>query len=185
MIGCDRIKEHISDYLEKRLIPQSKKEFEFHISDCSDCRLIVEQIPHIKSRLFNLNVIQCADNFNLKLRQRLSSDHNKPFLSTENVKRLSYGFSFAAVIFLMFFGINMFTDVDSGTNNPVLQVQNKDINTTPAKSNQFVNHAKNHFRSTEELEVKTKYSENSYSDSTKGRRQEEKNPRVKYVDTNK
>lgn len=179
MINCDKFKEHVSDYLEKQLSPQIKNEFELHLNKCSECKLIVEQVPQIQSSLSQLGKIKCSDDFSLRLRQRLVADQQNPYISNANVKKISYGFSFAAAVFLLIFGINMFSDSES----VIPQAQNKEINSPSSISNQQVKHASADSKPINELEVKTKSGENSYSDSTKGDIHNEKNPRVKYVDS--
>lgn len=183
MTDCDRTKTHFSEYIEKSLAPQARKEVKDHLAECKDCKLIFEQIPQIKTILQNLNAIKCSDNFNLKLRQRLADEKNEPFISGINIRRLSYGFSFAAILFLVFFGINMFSGTDSEISNPLPKVENQGINTMPANPNQLVNHSANKFDPAEELEVKTKNVDGSLSDSTKERKKQQNDPPVKYVDT--
>ncbi len=179
MIDCDKFKEHVSDYLEKQLSPQVRSDFERHINQCSECKLIVEQIPQIKSSLSRLGKIQCSNDFSMQLRQRLIAGQQKSYISNANVKKISYGFSFAAAVFLLFLGINIFSD----TENVIPQAQNKEINSSSSVSNQHVKHASVETEPVNELEVKTKSGENTFSDSTSEDIHNAKNPRVKYVDT--
>jgi len=179
MVDCDSILEHVSDFLEKRLSPQIKREFESHINNCSKCKLIVERVPRVQSLLFNTAKIQCSDNFNLRLRQRLAESTNKPFYANINMRQVSYGFSFAVVIFLAFLGFNMFTGADSGINNPVRQAQIQKMNSPTATTNSL----SAEYKPVEELEVKTKNSETTAIDSTKDRRSEDLKDKIKYVDS--
>ncbi len=54
MSDCDKVKEFISDYIEKRLTPGLKTELDNHFQQCPDCQLVLERIPKVQSLMSNL-----------------------------------------------------------------------------------------------------------------------------------
>ena len=183
MADCDRVKVHVSDYLENQLSPQLKKEFQSHLKSCAECKIIVEQVHVLKSLLAKSTQIKCSDDFNLKLRQKISESDGKSYVTNSRIKQISFGFSFAAVVFLVFFGMNFFTDNESNVNIPAAQVQSKEIDTPPSGSSQLVNHSAPNVIASEEFEVKTKNSDGSVTDTTNDNKPKEKDDRIKYVDS--
>lgn len=183
MTDCDKVKENISDYIEKRLSPNLKSEIENHFQLCTDCRLIMERIPKVQALMGNLASIKCSDNFNLKLREKLVNIENEPLVSKDSIKRISYGFSFAIIIFLIVFGFNFYNQPNSDSNILLPQVQNQESVTPGNQANQNIQQASSNLTQTEEFNVRTKDAEGIYTDSTKNKLSEEKNPRVKYVDS--
>jgi hypothetical protein len=183
MTNCDKVKEYISDYIEKRLTPSLKTELDNHFQFCASCRKLLERIPKIQSIIGNLNSIKCSDNFNLKLRERIAKNQNGTVFSKDSMKKLSYGFSFAIFIFLIVFGFNFFNQEDSDSKFVVPQFQNQESLNPSNPSNQNLQQASSNLNQTEELEVRTKDGEGMYSDSSNSKSPDEKNPRVKYVDS--
>ena len=98
MIDCDKVKEYVSDYIEKRLTPGLKTELDNHFHLCPDCKLVLERIPKVQSLMGNLVSVQCSSDFNLKLRARIAGSQNDSVVSKNSIKKLSYGFSFAIFI---------------------------------------------------------------------------------------
>ena len=183
MIDCDKVKEFISEYIEKRLSPNLRTELDNHFQFCTSCKLVVKRIPKVQSLMGNLISVQCSNNFNLKLREKIANSENEPYVSRDSFKKLSYGFSFAIFIVLIVFGFNFFNQVESDSNIILPQVQNQEPLSSSTPSNQYIKHASSNLSQTEELNVRTKDGEGVYSDSTKIKSPEEKNPRVKYVDS--
>ena len=183
MTDCDKVKEHISDYIEKRLSPNLKSELENHFQICTDCQLKVERIPQVKTMMGNLISVKCSDNFNLRLREKIAKNDTNPIVSRDSIKKLSYGFSFAMIILLMVFGFNFFSQADSDSNVNLPQVLNQESITPSNQVSPNIQNASSNLTQTEEFSVRTKDAEGVYSDSTKEKLSEEKNPRVKYVDS--
>lgn len=183
MIDCDKVKEYVSEYLEKRLTPGLKTELDNHFQNCPDCKSVLERMPKIQSLMSNLEPIKCSDDFNLKLRERIAGNLNESMISTSSFKKVSYGFSFALIIIVTVFGFNFFNQAE--TNNDVLlpQVQKQESTIPSNPSKQNFQQASTNLTQTEELDVRTKDSEGIYSDSAKTKSDDIKDPRVKYVDT--
>lgn len=183
MTDCDKVKEFISEYLEKRLTPGLKSELENHFKVCSSCRIILERIPKVQSLLSDLSSVKCSDNFNLKLREKIANNENESVFSRESVKKVSYGFSFAIFIFIIVFSFNFFNQAESDPNINLPQVQQQKSLSPSNPSVQNIQQASSSMTQTEELNVRTKDGKGIYSDSTKNNSPEEKDPRVKYVDS--
>ena len=184
MIDCDKVKEYISDYIEKHLTPGLKTELDNHFQQCPDCKLVLERIPKVQSIMGNLVSVQCSDDFNLKLRERIASGQNNSVVSKNSIKKLSYGFSFAIFIFLIVFGFNFFDQAESDSNILLPQVQKQESTIPSNPSNQnILQTSSSNLTQTEELDVRTKESEGIYSDSANTKSPDVKDPRVKYVDS--
>jgi len=183
MIDCDKVKGFISDYIEKRLTPGLKTELDTHFQQCPNCKLVLERIPKVKSLMSNLKSVKCSDDFNLKLRERITGNLNEPMISRSSFKKVSYGFSFALIVVVTVFGFNFFNQAE--TNNDVLlpQVQKQESTIPSNPSYQNVQQTSTNYTQTEELDVRTKDSEGMYSDSAKTKSPDVKDSRVKYVDT--
>jgi hypothetical protein len=184
MLDCDKVKEFVSDYIEKRLTPGLKTELDNHFQQCPDCKLVLERIPKVQSLMGNLVSVQCSDDFNLNLRERITGNQNNSVVSKSSIKKLSYGFSFAIFIFLIVFGFNFFNQAEPNSDILLPQVQKQESTTPSNPSNQNIQQtSSSNLTQTEELDVRTKESEGIYSDSAKTKSPDVKDPRVKYVDT--
>ena len=183
MIDCDKVKGFISDYIEKRLTPGLKTELDNHFQQCPNCKLVLERIPKVQSLMNNLKSVKCSDDFNLKLRERISGNLNEPMISRNSFKRVSYGFSFAIFVFVIIFGFNFFNQAESDSDILLPQVQKQESTIPTNPSNQNIRQASTNYTQTEELDVRTKDSDGIYSDSAKTKSPDVKDSRVKYVDT--
>lgn len=183
MTDCDKVKDFISEYLEKRLTPDLKSELYNHFQVCSSCRIVLERIPKVQSLLNKLSSIQCSDDFSLKLREKIDNSENESVFSRDSVKKVSYGFSFAIFIFIIVFGFNFFNQAESDSNISLPQVQQQESLSPSSQSDQNIQQASSSLTQTEELNIRTKDGKGIYSDSTKNNPPEEKDPRVKYVDS--
>ena len=186
MIDCDKVKEYVSDYIEKHLTPGLKTELDDHFQQCSDCKLVLERIPKLQSIMGNLVSVQCSDDFNLKLRERIAGNQNESMVSSGSFKKVSYGFSFAIFIFVIVFGFNFFNQAepDSEILLPQVQKQESTIPSNPSNQN-ILQTSSSNLTQTEELDVRTKESEGIYSDSAETKSPDVKDRRVKYVDSKK
>lgn len=180
MIDCDKVKEYISDYIEKNLSPNLRSELDSHFRVCEKCNVLLQRLPKIQSLMQNLNTIKCSDDFNLRLRNRIINNENDPLISKEIFRKTSYGLSFAMVVIFAVVGFNFFngTESESGIISPQVQIQESNNPSDP-----LVNKTSSNLTQTEEMEVRTKDAEGIYSDSSKTNKPEEKDPRVKYVDS--
>lgn len=183
MIDCDKVKEFISDYIERRLTPGLSAELKNHFQECADCNMVLERMPKVQSLMSNLTSIQCSTDFNLKLRERIANSQNESLISSGSVKKVSYGFSFAIFILALVFGFNFFNQTEPSTNFTFPQVQKQET-TGPSNSlNNNVHQTSGNLTQTEEMDVRTKDSDGTYVDSAKTKTSDVKDPRVKYVDT--
>ena len=183
MTDCDKVMEFISDYIERRLTPGLKTELDNHFQQCPDCKLVLERIPKVQSLMSNLDPVQCSDDFNLKLRERIAGNQNESMVSNGSFKKVTYGFSFAIFVFVIVFGFNFFNQAEPDSDILLPQVQKQESTVPSNPTNQNVQQASTNLTQTEELDVRTKESEGIYSDSAKTKSPDVKDPRVKYVDT--
>ena len=63
MIECDKFKIYISDYLENKISPHSKQEFNNHLKTCPECNKRLQQISKMHNLLSNLQTYQCSQGF--------------------------------------------------------------------------------------------------------------------------
>ena len=183
MTECDKFKVYISDYLENKISPHSKKQFNSHLGTCPECSIRIKQISKMQSLLSGLKTYQCSPGFSVNLQRRLRSETGTSFFANPNTKKITYGFSFAALLLIMIFSFNeIFFTVDDGPtqiSNPIIQ-ENQNPNVSPSQpSNQYVKQSDyNNKADAEGVEIKTKDS----TDTTQPAKDEEKNSRIKYVD---
>lgn len=62
-MDCKLCREHIEDYLEKKLSPQARKAFSRHLEQCPDCRREVSQTIQLNRLLDEWQVPALVDVF--------------------------------------------------------------------------------------------------------------------------
>lgn len=105
MGNCDRMKKHISDYLEGTLDPTTRKEFEKNLEIYPELNSITKNISILPSILHQLPSQKCSDEFMVDLRKRIHSK-SKNVVTTIPIKKYSYAFSFLVLIIIAVFGVN-------------------------------------------------------------------------------
>ena len=112
----DRLKNHISDYLEGNLDNSTRKEFETEIEKNSDLRKVTSRVEKLSNLLTNLPDYKCSDDFNQKLRERIHQDSSNTRISFP-IKKYSFAFSFVVLAVIVVFTFNFFTGEDDPVNN--------------------------------------------------------------------
>jgi hypothetical protein len=112
----DRLKHHISDYLEGNLDNSTRKEFEEEISRNDELKKVTGRVEKLSHMLTNLPEYKCSDDFNQKLRERI---HNQSSSKLDNIpiKKISFAISFAVLLVIVVFSFNTFTGSDDPANN--------------------------------------------------------------------
>ncbi len=71
-MDCKLCREHIGDYLEKKLTPQAMQEFAHHLQQCPDCHREVAQTKQMNSLLDAWQLQNLVDAFDAQWeKQRL------------------------------------------------------------------------------------------------------------------
>jgi anti-sigma factor RsiW len=111
----DRLKNHISDYLEGNLDNSTRKEFEAEIEKNTDLSKITRRVEKLSNILTNLPEYKCSDDFNQKLRERI---HQESSVKTDSfpIKKYSFAFSFVVLAVIIVFAFNSFTGDDDPVN---------------------------------------------------------------------
>jgi len=159
---CDRLKHYISDYLDNTLDPSTHKEFEEALKNSTDLKSMTHRVSVLKSQLNNLPNQTCSENFSLKLRERIHTEP-QPVISRQNMVRLSFAASFVLILVIATFTLNNFSDSDEI--GPAVQKSSESPNQTPNPVSG--NNNKVIANDSDELDVKTKKSQETYQDSTR------------------
>lgn len=112
----DRLKNHISDYLEGNLDNSTRKDFEAEIEKNSDLGKVTKRVEKLSNILTNLPEYKCSDDFNQKLRERIHQESSNKTASIP-IKKYSFAFSFVVLAVIVIFTINTFTGQDDPVNN--------------------------------------------------------------------
>jgi hypothetical protein len=161
---CDRFKNYISDYLDNTLDPTTHKEFEKALRNSGDLKRMTHKVSILRSRLHNLSYQTCSDDFSLKLRERIHTE-SEPVISKQNMVRLSFVFSFIVIVAFAIFSLNNFLD-STETTLPVQKSSGFQNQSTSPSSNPASGNNNNAFVKDDEVEVKTKDSQETLQDSS-------------------
>ncbi len=180
MGNSDRIKKYISDYLENKLDPTTRKEFDEELKASPELGTLTDKISNLSSQLNNLHSYKCSEDFSMRLRERIHSDPQTNIFK-HNVVRYSLAISFVVVFAIAAFNFIDFstaTDVSPGIQR---SSQIKLNNSNPA-SNPLSGNKTNSYVNDGELDIKT--APNATADSTGTIERDEKrreNRSIKYV----
>jgi anti-sigma factor RsiW len=165
MGDCDRLKKHISDYLEGGLDPTTRKQFEEELRTNPELQQLTNQVQHVSKMLSDLPRHKCKDDFNVRLRERIHSESTNSKFNV-NIRRYSLAFSFVVIVGIAIFGINGIL---------------KDDTRLPAAPPSNAVSVEKSIPENEEFDVKTRDPQTAATDSIK----DQKDPRIKYVDQKK
>src|SRR5512136_187530 len=105
MGDCDKLNEHISDYLENTLDPAMRAEFEQGLQRFPELKQSTSHVKKLAALLGKLPERKCSDDFVPRLRQRISSA--APAKSYQfNLRRYSLAFSFVVIALVALAGLN-------------------------------------------------------------------------------
>lgn len=176
MGDCDRMKKHISDYLDHSLDPTTKNEFEQILGENASLKSLTSKVGKVKNLLGNLQSYQCSEEFNFRLREKIHQ--NQKTSVKDPVKKYVLSVSFAAVLILMFVFINPFSSEESGT---LPQIPASSIS-TPQMQNQSNSQGGGSSNASSGIQsardIKTIDEAKAYSDSVK----DKSAPELKHVD---
>ena len=131
----DRLKNHISDYLEGNLDNSTRKNFEAEIEKNSDLSKVTKRVEKLSNILTNLPEYKCSDDFNQKLRERIHQESSSKIASIP-IKKYSFAFSFVVLAVIVIFTFNTFTGQDDTVNNlpESSNIQTDPVYQSPAQS---------------------------------------------------
>jgi hypothetical protein len=176
MGDCDRMKKHISDYLDHSLDPTTKNEFEEILDEDASLKSITSRVGQVKSILGNLQSMHCSGDFNTRLRERI---HQNPKTTVKDpVKKYTLSVSFAAVLILVVVFLNPFATDKSET---LPQIPASPISTPQIKNQSNIQGVRNTTANSgvqSARDIKTIDEAKAYSDSTK----DKSAPELKHVD---
>jgi hypothetical protein len=115
MMNCDKAKLLLSDYMDKTLDPEVKKEIDDFLKTDEECNKIFAEALSMQNQLKSLPKVKPSDEFELNLRNRIIDFNNgnekQPVL---NKKGLSLVFSGVVLVSALYMFI--FTDVGTQQN---------------------------------------------------------------------
>jgi len=110
MMNCDKAKLLLSDYLDKTLDPQVKKEIDDFLETNEDCSRIFAEAISLQNQLKSLPEVKPSEEFETRLRNRIIDFNNgNEKQPVPNKKGLSLAFS--GVVLVMALYMFIFTDV--------------------------------------------------------------------------
>ena len=175
MGDCDRMKKHITDYLEHTLNPSTQKEFEQVLGKDDHLKKITSEVGRITNILGNLQSLRCSYSFNVKLREKILLNRKLP--EKDPVKKYVLSISFAAIFILILVILNPFSSEETA-NSPLTPEASMQL--SPEKNKQNINQVDNN-NTGESLggrDIKTLEEAQVHSDSTK----DKSVPKLKHVD---
>lgn len=105
MKDCNRLKDHLYDYVDEVLPNESKKRLEQHLESCPDCETVLQNLRLLKNQLRTLKPLKTSSDFDMILRARIKMErslHRGGFANWP-VKLPIYAASAALVILAAFF----------------------------------------------------------------------------------
>ena len=184
MGDCNRLNEHISDYLENTLDPAMRAEFEQGLERYPELKQSTGQVKKLTALLGKLPGRKCSDDFVPRLRQRISSA--VPVKSTQSsLRRYSWAFSFVIVALVALVGINALLTREKAV--PALPAVNEFQPAPTSVSGGAVNDPAgvystgNPAGAGNEVDIKTRAESRMANDSSAIRSSEQENSRAKQV----
>jgi hypothetical protein len=178
MGDCDRMKKHVSDYVDKNLDPTTRKEFEKNLKLSADLRYITKNISVISGLLQMLPSYKCSDDFILNLRQRIHSESGQK-VSKTNMMRYSFAFSFVVLAVVAVFVVNNLIDKPAEPAQFQPALENQKIDAGP--SNLPAGTSNNSYIEADEVDIKLRDAQHVVTDSAGMRNEERNKPGTKYV----
>ncbi len=130
MGDCDRMKKHISDYLDQSLDPTTKQEYEQSLKNSAELGSLTRNVEQVRTLLGSLETRHCSDDFNVRLRERIL--HSQEQTVRDPFKRYALSISFAAIFVLVIVFIYPFSAEEEtdrpGSSNPAVQTPAATIN---------------------------------------------------------
>lgn len=114
MISCDTAKRMLSDYIESNLPPDEQAAVDDHLSQCTDCKRVFDDVIFLTTKLHQLPPITTSGDFDSELRLKISSGALDDNPSTFSRRNLTFGLSGAALIAMITFFI--LTTINTPTN---------------------------------------------------------------------
>ncbi len=110
MMNCDKALSLLSDYIEGTLEPQLKQELEDHLESDPECKKVFEDAQKIHYKLHSLAPVECSEEFETHLRNRIIAYNDGAEKSIlQNKKGLSLVFSATGLVVV--FMVMMFSDI--------------------------------------------------------------------------
>jgi len=125
MEKCSRIEEMIiSGNLETDLAAETEETVRIHISECAECRALIEDFKKISSKISGREKIKVSDGFDQALKIKLQAAKNE--ISAYEVKtvpfftRMVYYASGVAAVMIAFMYISSLGVFDNNKNNDII-----------------------------------------------------------------
>ena len=114
-MSCKEVCNYFSAYLDGELSENLKKEIEVHFNNCPHCKAILNKAYSIKEYMKSLSKIKTSDNFEVRLRERVSQEltRKRSFINTwtESINYLPnksiIAFGAAAIFVIIFIIMNV------------------------------------------------------------------------------
>ena len=76
-MSCKEVCDYFSAYLDGEVSETLKKEIEIHFDRCPHCKAILNKANSIREYMKSLSKIKTSDNFEVKLRERISQENTR------------------------------------------------------------------------------------------------------------
>jgi len=114
-MSCKEVCNYFSAYLDGELSETLKKEIKVHFNNCPHCKAILNKAYSIKEYMKSLSKIKTSDNFEVRLRERVSREltRKRSFINTwaESINYLPnksiIAFGAAAIFVIIFIIMNV------------------------------------------------------------------------------
>jgi hypothetical protein len=178
MGDCNKMKEHISGYLENTLDPAIRAQFEQELEKSPELRKITAQVARVTMLLSSLPARKCADDFVFELQRRINSaPAGKPILL--NRRTYSFAFSFVVIAVVAIFGVKGLLKKEEPM--PVLPTIDE-YQSAPASVSSGASRAPaGNYSDQNEMDVKTRPVSNMVTDSSNILKNDQNNTQAQQV----
>jgi anti-sigma factor RsiW len=70
-LNCDGVVRSVSSYIDGELEPVVRHEFEVHVAECWECKVLVEQTKHTVSIFFDCDLVDLPGDAKKRLHEKL------------------------------------------------------------------------------------------------------------------
>ena len=181
MGDCDRLKKHISDYIEGNLDKATRDEFERGLNQDVVLQNLTSRMGYLSQTLSKLPEHKCSSDFSASLRERIHRSEAPSRLPVNSVRKYSFAFSVMILAIVAVFTITQIGDQapESSLQSEAPVINNANPAVAPVTSSNPVVSDK---ISGQEVDIKTRGEQKALADSSAKRESEGKKASLKYVD---
>ena len=181
MGDCDRLKKHISDYIEGNLDKATRDEFNRGLRQDAALQKLTSRMGYLSQTLSKLPEHKCSSDFSVRLRERIHRAETPSRLPVTPIRKYSFAFSVMILAIVAVFAITKIGDQapESRLQSEVPVINNASPAVAPVNSS---NPGASDKMSGQEVDIKTRGEQKALADSSAKRESEGKKASLKYVD---